>query len=190
MPPDGEKRRLGDIVASISAVMQRKLDAGALARLRRMDVDGPGEADFWRLAGECGFIEEVNGNKWLRLVKIMALLTSRGEPATRSGPHSSERPLGAVLCDGGRRNGHEERPFLSETRLARFLALPFERRGVALEGMARTLAGRREQDAGVNCVDIACLLFSQDVTHGRRLASAYYRRLDSTRNTSQEDNAA
>lgn len=81
-------------------------------------------------------------------------------------------------------------PFLSEARLARFLALPVDRRGEALEGMARMLAANRDPKAGVNCLDIACLLFSDDVKHTRRLASTYYGRLDSARNHKQEDKAA
>lgn len=189
MPRDDTSSGLERLIAKTSAVLLRR-DPGPLARLRRIDVDGPGETDFWQLAGECGFLGEVRGDKWLRLVKIMASLTTKGDPANRGRLHEAARPFGAALCDGGQPEWSAERPFLSEARLARFLALPVDRRGEALEGMARMLAANRDPKAGVNCLDIACLLFSDDVKHTRRLASTYYGRLDSARNHKQEDKAA
>ncbi|MBF0192641.1 MAG: hypothetical protein HQL99_16115 [Magnetococcales bacterium] len=186
MPPDDTVFGLGEAVFRTSYELLR-LDPGPLARLRRMDVNGPGETDFWQLAGKCGFLAAIQGDGWLRLVKIMALLTPKGDPATRGRLHQSERAFGAVLCDGGQLDWSGERAFLSESRLARFLSLPVDRRGEALEGMARMLAASRSPNSGVNCLDIACLLFSNDVKHTRKLASAYYRRLDFTRNPKQKE---
>lgn len=189
MPPDDNASGLGEAIARASAFLL-KLDPGPLARLRRMDVNGPGETDFWQLAGACGFLGEVRGDKWLRLVKIMATLTPKGDPANRGRLHEPARAFGASLCDGGQPDWSGERPFFSEARLARFLSLPFDRRGEALEGMARMLAASRDPNSGVNCLDIACLLFFGDAKHTRRLASTYYCRLDSARNKKPEDKAA
>ncbi|MCT8999209.1 hypothetical protein [Chelativorans intermedius] len=155
---------LGAKVARLAGAML-KLEPGALARLRRMDVEGPGEPDFWRLATELDLPTHPAG---LRLVRIMALLAPKGDPGNRAPLHRFERPLGTVLCEAG----------LSEARLARFLALPFERRGPALESMARFINAARAQSGGVNCHDIACLLFSTEAMHARRLAGSYYRCLD------------
>ncbi|MEO5347756.1 MAG: hypothetical protein H7834_15460 [Magnetococcus sp. YQC-9] len=189
MPPDDNAIGLGEAVSKTAALLLR-LDPGSLARLRRMDTQGPGEIDFWQLAGSCGFLTAVQGDGWLRLVKIMALLTPKGDPETRGRVHQSDRPFGAVLCDGGQPDWSGERPFFSESRLARFLSLPFARRGEALEGMARMLAASRAANLGVNCLDIACLLFSNDVKHPRKLASSYYGRFDSHRNLKHKESVA
>ncbi|MBF0135211.1 MAG: hypothetical protein HQL65_03155 [Magnetococcales bacterium] len=190
MPPDNNAIDLGDAVSKTSAFLLR-LDPGPLARLRRMDAHGPGESDFWQLAGRCGFLTAIQGgDEWLRLVKIMALLVPKGDPANRGRLHQSTRAFGAVLCDGGQPGWPGERPFLSENRLARFLSLPTAKRGAALEGMVRMLAASRAPDLGVNCLDIAYLLFSNKVQHTRKLASTYYDRLDSKSQSEQKESAA
>src|SRR5690606_31908296 len=152
---------------------------GPIARLRRMDVTGPGEADFWQLAKYGGFLDEIAGDNWLRIVKIMSLLTPKGDYKANHVLHDPATPLGRLLCDGGNRDWSGPRPFSAEDRLMRFVAMPFEKRGDALERMARMLASSRRPNSGVNCVDIACLLFSADVKHTRKLAKTYYQRLDS-----------
>ncbi|MBF0185572.1 MAG: hypothetical protein HQM06_14465 [Magnetococcales bacterium] len=181
MPPDDNAIGLGEAISRASAFLLR-LDPGPLARLRRMAVNGPSETAFWQLAGKCGFLADFQEDKWLQLVKIMAILTPKGDPANRGRLHQSEYAFGTALCDGAQPGWSGEIPFFSERRLARFLTLPFARRGEALEGMARMLAANRTPNSGINCLDIACLLFSDDVKHTRKLASTYYKRLDSTRN--------
>lgn len=165
MPPEDavtEVSSLGSKVSSLAAKIL-ELDPGALARLRRMDVSGPGELEFWKLITAA----DLPGNsKTLRLVKILATLAPRGEPAKRRSFHDFERPLGAALCDAG----------LSEARLARFIALPVQQRGEALERWARFLAAQNTD--ALNCADFAYLLFSSDVRPVRRLAEAYYRQHD------------
>ena len=49
---------------------------GDLAELRRMEIGGPGPAAYWRLAAECGFLES-DADAWMRIVRIMALLTPK-----------------------------------------------------------------------------------------------------------------
>lgn len=161
-----QTKKLGAKVAGLAGDML-KLEPGALARLRRMDVEGPGEPDFWRLAIKFKLPTHPAG---LRLVRIMALLAPKGDPGNRAPFHRFERPLGTVLCEAG----------LSERRLTRFFALPFERRGPALESMARFINAARAQSDGVNCHDIACLLFFRKTIHihDRKLARSYYRCLD------------
>lgn len=138
-----------------------KLDPGQLARLRRMDIDGPGALEFWQLAANEPF--RLPGNSTgMRFVRILALLAPRGEVTARAPFHRLGEPLGKVLAAAE----------FSEKRLASFMALPFARRGEALEGIARFIS--RKMENGVNCVDIRQLLFVDDVWPLRRLANTYY----------------
>ena len=159
-----------------------QLGTGPLAELRRMAVDGPGTVDFWRLANRYGF-ESANTVSWMRIVKIMAILTPRGEPAERDPLHDESQPLGKVLCDGGHHDwsAASNTPFLSETRLARLLAQHPAQHAEALERLARALATKRNPKIGINCADIAALLLSSDrkPRHLRELARTYYQRFDS-----------
>ncbi|GEO82007.1 hypothetical protein [Pararhodospirillum oryzae] len=176
-----EESWLETTVSALSAGLQT-LDTGQLAALRRLAVGGPGCGPFWDLAARADFIDDtarVEG--WMRLVKIMALLTPKGERNKTTPLHKPEQRLGKVLCDGGTSGweGSPPRPFLSEARLARLLAQPAGQRGLALERIARALAGHMQEGNGVNCVDIAALLLLPDPTHTKRdLARAYYKRLD------------
>lgn len=176
MPPEENKQTLGETVFQLAQNMV-KLDPGQLARLRRMDPDGPGEGDFWRLAVRQDLHTD---SKSLLLVRLLALLTPKGDPDSPKKLHDRNKPLGEALCDAG----------YPETRLLNFLALPYSMRGEALERMARWLAAKGHN--GVNCTDIACLLFSDEVSHSRRLAETYYRAKDKAQSQtdSKEDKAA
>ena len=179
-------------IESLSQAMNR-LGTGPLAELRRMAVHGPGTADFWHLAARCGFIESHRTDSWMRIVKIMAILTPRGEPAERPSLHDKNRPLGQALCDGGHNPwptaDTTPRPFLSETRLARLLAQLPEQRAEALERLARMLAAKRNPKIGINCVDIAYLLLDSNKESKclRKLARTYYQCLDSATHKSEQE---
>lgn len=184
---------LEDTLDRLSHEMSQ-LGTGPLAGLRRMAVDGPGTVDFWCLAKICGFLEHPRTTSWMQIVKIMAILTPKGEPAGRSPLHDKSRSLGKVLCDGGHRDWSAagDTPFLSKTRLARLLAQRPEQRAEALERLSRALATGRDPKIGINCVDIADLLLSSDrkSSHLRKIARTYYQRLDSAkRNTEKETDA-
>lgn len=167
------------------------LAPGPLAELRRMDVSGPGTAAYWHLASLCGFLQS-SSERWMWLVKVMAILTARGKPGDRFPLHDPKRRLGAVLCDGGDQDwpgsdSAERRPFVSEARLARLLAQKNEYRLKTLERIVRGLANRRVPSAGVNCMDIAEFAFG----YGKRpryesLARDYYKRLDQAWRTSKQ----
>ncbi|MCY1668965.1 hypothetical protein [Rhizobium sp. SL86] len=150
-----------DLKSNIAAVVGKmmKLDPGELARLRRMDTDGPGELEFWRLVHGTSIRSDTSG---MQLVKILALLAPRGDVGSRAPFHRLGEPLGEVLAEAG----------FSEKRLASFMALPFARRAETLEGIARFIT--RKMESGVNCVDIAQLLFVDDVWPLRQLARHYY----------------
>lgn len=163
------------------------LKPGSLAELRRMEAEsGAGTPEFWRLAAELDLPQE-RSDTWMRIVRIMAILSDKGAPGTRKTLHDRRRPLGAALADGGDRDwkpppGEEPYPVLSEARLTRFLALPAGRRAEALERMARALAGSRRPGHGLDCTDIAALLLDPaDPRPVRKLARAYYNRLDGAR---------
>jgi len=176
MPPEDNRRPLGEMVFRIAQDMV-KLDPGQLARLRRMDPDGPGEGDFWRLAVQHDLRTDSKG---LLFIHILALLTPKGDPGAQKILHDRNKSLGKVLWEAG----------FSETRLLNFIALPFEKRGDALQRMARWVAAKGHD--GVNCVEIARLLFFDDVSDTRRLAEAYYREMDKAQSEkdAKEDKAA
>ena len=155
------------------------LDTGALARLRRMDISGPGEKDFWILAVKPKLNLDA---RYMQLVKLMALLTPKGRPHAGKRLHNSKRAFGTALHDVG----------YPEMRLMRFLALPFDKRGEALERMVRWVVAKGSPD-GINCTDIASLLLSDDVKHTRRLAETYYRAKSiptQSQQTQEEENQA
>ena len=185
-----EQQTLEQKINYLSQTMNR-LGTGPLADLRRMAVDGPGTTDFWHLANRYGFLESSNTDSWMRIVKIMAILTPRGEPAGRLPLHNKNQSLGKVLCDGGRNDwsAASDTPFLSETRLARFLAQRPEQQTETLERQARALAAKRNPDIGINCADIAALLLYPDNEshHLRNLTRAYYQRLDSAARKTKEE---
>jgi CRISPR system Cascade subunit CasB len=184
---------LEETIKRLSAEMCR-LGTGPLAELRRMETGGPGVTGYWHLASRCSFLD-ADANTWMRIVKIMAILTPKGEHAVARPVHALERRFGAVLCDGGdprwSTQGGEARPLISETRLARFLSQRPDQRAETLGRFARMLAAKRDPASGINCADIARLLLFPDNKSGPQdLARAYYRRLDSAAHkASQEENA-
>jgi CRISPR system Cascade subunit CasB len=163
--PEAVQTKDGDLKSSVAGLVgaMTRLEPGSLARLRRMDIDGPGELEFWRLARDFNIRGDATG---MQFIRILALLAPRGDPGARGRFHALDHALGEVLARSG----------FSERRLASFMALPFTRRGEALESMARFIA--RKMEKGVNCVDIGHLLFVNDVWPLRRLASNYYNTFD------------
>ena len=141
------------------------LGPGPLARLRRMDVSGPGEAGFWKLVAAH---ELSRPALWVHPVRLMALLTPRGSPDPTKRLHDRKTPLGRALATAG----------YPEIRLMRFLALPKDRRGEALERMVRWLATKGH--SGVDCTDICALFFVRAQWPAQRLAETYYRELART----------
>lgn len=196
MPPERKAFDYKEAVFNLSQQMRFELDPGAMARLRRMDVDGAGEPDYWQLAAQCGFLDE-NHDRWRCIVQLMALLCGKGEAGKRGALHDNKRGLGAVLCDGGDPHwspgpAGDGRPVLSEARFARFLELSWADRHEALARLMRWLAAHRNSDRGVNCAEIAeLILFPDPVRTLRRIARDYYRRLDfqSTKTETPEETA-
>jgi hypothetical protein len=173
-PPDDERPDLGEMIFRLAQDMV-KLEPGSLARLRRMVPDGAGEGDFWVLAADHpGLRTDTAG---MMLVRLLALLTPKGRPDSGKKLHHGQHAFGAALAEAA----------YPETRLLRFLALPFEARGHALEGMVRWIAAKGHE--GLNATDIACLLFSPDVKHARRLAQTYFDTLRKKKADKKDDAA-
>lgn len=181
MPSDTATPHPGSVAASLATSLLA-LGPGPLARLRRMDVRGPGVPDYWMLAARHALLGHGQEEAWMQVVKILALLAPKGDPHNRKPFHDNDRPLGKALCDGGDKSWQPQstdgRPILSEARFARFLALPFAQRGEALERLARWLSARRASHSGLDCGDIAWLLFDPGPKPIRSLAKSYYGRLD------------
>ena len=163
-----------------------RLDPGGLAAARRMNGKTAAPL-FWRLAAQ---YPQTIGKRdkqedWTAIIRILAILTEKGDPAKRHPLHDPERPLGEVLCDGGSREnwpkeseirGGNSRPVFSESRLMQLMSARGPQRTVLLERAARALSRSREPGCGVNVVDIAFTVLSSD--NSRRLAEPYYKRLD------------
>ena len=163
---------------------------GPLAELRRMTEEGPAP-EFWRLATR--HPDTIGSRKqyteWVAIVRILAILTEKGNPAKRRPLHDRRRFLGEVLCDGGDRNwppsgGGPSKPVFSERRLGQLMAARGSQRAVLLTRAARALARSRNPSDGINVVDIAYTLLAPD--NPRQLAEPYYRRLDRAEFAGQE----
>ena len=163
--------------ALAAATLMQHLDPGSLADLRRMDKERIAPA-FWRLVVRypdtigCPKQEDT----WVNIVRILAILTSNGDPGKRKALHDRERRLGEVLCDGGDPDWAGPKPVFSETRLMRLLAARGPQRVTMLTGAARTIARSKSPGSGLNVPDIAYALLSPG--NERHLAEPYYRRLD------------
>ncbi len=157
-----------------AALALRHLSAADLADLRRMSRDGDATA-FWRLAAQHPDTIGRSG-AWVAIIRILAILTPRGDPAQRPGLHRDKRHLGAVLCDGGDLGWSGVSPVFSEARLRHLIAAPRDQRARLLERAARMIRARMAPDSGVNVADIAAALLIRDP--GKLLARPYYRRLD------------
>jgi CRISPR type I-E-associated protein CasB/Cse2 len=132
---------------------------------------------YWRLAARLG-IAPAQEEQWLRFARMVALLT----PATATeSVHERGRTLGTVLADGGKVNGALDAPAYSEARLARLLAARGTARLAALERAVRFLAKARIK------VDVVSLAWATLNPDGRRIARDYYRRLDATTATHEEN---
>ena len=170
------------LAACAAAARLEHLPPGALAELRVM-TEETAAAEFWRLAAR--YPDTIGNRKryseWIAIVRILAILTEKGDPAKRHPLHDRRRSLGEVLCDGGDREwppqgGGSPRPVFSERRLAQLMTARGPQRGVLLTRAARALARSRDPGSGINVVDIACTLLAPD--NRRQLAEPYYRRLD------------
>jgi CRISPR system Cascade subunit CasB len=181
---------IGETIFAIGNALA-KLEPGALAQLRRETGDplAPRPPYFWRLLArhpEIGRNEET----WLRVIRIMAILTDKGDPEGKRSPHRPKSKgtkwlgFGASLCDGGDpawgAGELEPKGMLSELRFARLLAATDTMRADLLERAARALTAKKPAGGnGFDCADMAKFLLYQDnPKHGQRLARDYYARLD------------
>ena len=165
--------------ALATAKMLQHLDPGQMAELRRIRTASTGAPGFWRLAARHPETIGRRQETWMAIIRILAILTPKGEAAKRPPLHNAKRRLGEVLCDGGDPgwpHSNPLRPVLSERRLAQLMAARKHQRQVLLERAARAISRKLQSASGVNVVDIAWTLLDHD--SGRRLAESYYRRLD------------
>lgn len=184
MPPRDDasttRETLGDAaVAAAKCVVW--LDPGPLAALRRMET-GIGAPAFWRLASRHRETIGKAPERWMPVVRMLAILSPPGERDTSVKLHDPNRRLGAVLCDGGDPGWPDSptdpQPVFSEARLAQLMTARGARRVELLESAMRRLARGRRRDSGVNVQDIAKLALYPHDTNLHFLARPYYDRLD------------
>lgn len=167
--------------ATDAARMLKDLAPGPLAALRRMKLPN-GAPCFWRLAARHPETIPSREADWMTIVKILAILTPRGDPEQRKPLHQSRRALGEVLCDGGNPawpDSNPPRPVLSERRFAQLLASRGEQKRALFTRAMQAINRTYQSGSGINVVDIAwAVLSSNSGSMKQRLARAYYRRLD------------
>lgn len=164
--------------ATIAAAAKiQHLDPGAVADLRRMET-GKCAPFFWRLVAQhpktIGRPDQEE--TWMTIIRILAILTPKGDPGRRTPLHDPKRHLGEVLCDGGNPGWTGPKPVFSEYRLMKLMAARGSQRAVLLTRAARAIARSMLPGSGVNVPGFAYVLLSPD--NGRQLAEPYYRRLD------------
>ncbi len=148
-----------DLVQHVSKELL-KMRPDQIARLRRMQNNGPGVLEYWQVIVST---ESDSSDHVIQLVKTMAILTPQGPPNGINKLHLKQNTLGRILC----------RVNYPETQLMRLIEVPHHGRSEAIERAARWISNRHTE--GINCFDIACLLLSEDVKHTRRLAEDYYK---------------
>lgn len=176
---------IGASAAAAAETLRRDLSPGPLAELRRMERGNPAPA-FWRLAARypATIGRRDQEEEWMQIVRILAILTPRGEPEKRPRLHVAARRLGTVLCDGGDiswpgESRGEPRPAYGEGRFGKLLESKGAQRRTLLTRAARSLARSMPLGSGVNVADIAFAILHPDrdsVNNG--LARSYYARLD------------
>lgn len=166
-----------DDAAIAVAHCTQHLAPGPLAELRRLSANGA--PAFWRLAAQ--HPETIGGVRqadWIQIVKIIAILTPKGDPTKRPPLHGRNRRLGTVLCDGGDPDPEWRgpRPQISERRMTQLVAARGPQRVALLVRAVRALSRTRPPDSRINVTDLAWAVLRQD--DAALLAEPYYRRLD------------
>lgn len=161
-----------------------KLEPGPLAELRRMN-NNLGSPLFWRLASifpdTIGSINKQD--EWISIIRILAILTEKGDPKKRGKLHNPNRPLGQVFCDGGNPGNMwpenskiNPSPKFSEHRFMQLLSSRGKQRAVLLERAARILARTMASGSGLDVRHLAWAYLNPE--KGKKLASEYYMRLE------------
>ncbi len=165
-----------DVVKDAAKCLQH-LDPGPLAQCRRME-DEVGAPIFWRLAARYPYMveREDRTRDWMTILRVLAILTPKGDPSTRQNLHDYKRRLGAVLCDGGDPAWAGTSPVFSEQRLMQLMAARGAQRAVLLERAARRVSRTRQPNSGINVIDIASVLLWSE--NRQTLAEPFYFRLD------------
>ena len=146
--------------ALATARMLQHFDPGQMAELRRIRTASIGAPGFWRLAARHPETIGRQQETWMAIIRILAILTPKGDAAKRPPLHNAKRRLGEVLCDGGDPGwpqANSLRPVLSERRLAQLMAAREHQREVLLERAARAINRTLQSGSGVNvrrhCLD-------------------------------------
>ena len=176
---EGSPASWGDIAFEIAGeIAGRNFSPGDRAALRRMDLDNPDAAAFWRLLAPRGQLGcPPLERKWALILNGIALMTptiSR-ETGGRSA-HDGATPVGRALFLGG--GTQRAKGFYSETRFNRLLTARGSMLRILLARMFRMLAAT---DVSFNWREMAQFILNEDYDEERaedarrRMARDYYR---------------
>lgn len=153
-----------DSIPKIATVIAN-LDSGLAAELRRGPLAGAGSTAYWRLLAKYDIpsSSEKQLADWAGVLQSVAILTPKGKPKdTRQSAHDPGCPMGKALCVAK----------ISESRLARLLALPQEIRGSIVVRLCRRLSA-----TGYNRFDLktlAAFILGWE-SASQKIAREYYR---------------
>ncbi len=174
----GESRPWGDIAVDFAGQMARaEFRRGDLAELRRMNLDGPYAAAFWKLLAQHDLLgSSTLEGKWALILHGIALMTptAAGDGNARS-PHDGYRHVGRTLYLGG--ESQRTSALYSETRLNRLLTARGPMLRTLLARMFRMLAAA---NASFNWREMAQFILNEGYDQEaaeqgrRRIARAYY----------------
>ena len=112
----------GIAFGSAGQIAGENFQRGDLAQLRRMDLDAPDVASYWRLMAERGLLGNPTWeSKWALILHGIALMTrTAGSEVAGRSAHDRHMPVGRALFLGGD-PGRRESGYYSESRLNRLL---------------------------------------------------------------------
>ncbi len=184
--PQERTRSWGEIAVALARQLARgDFRRGDLADLRRMDLDGPEPAVFWRLMAQYDLLDRgpMLENKWKLILHGIALMTPTAGDNSGSGSgdanarsaHEGRMPVGRALFLG--KEANRANAFYSELRLNRLLT---SREGMTQTLLARTFRMLAAADVSFNWQEMAWFILNDGYDAAaaensrRRIARDYY----------------
>lgn len=166
MPNTKTAAPLSSIIDSVAdGIASGRFGKGGLAELRRLNIDSPDKATFWKIfvtaIAPSDDISATNEREWAVILKGMGMMAPHH--------HSSKAPLGFVLAQND----------FSEMRLLRLLRSQGSTMNKCVMEVCHFLGQKRQP---FDWYQMAMLILSKDIDKKesirRRIASDYYRKVE------------